>query len=209
MWGTRPWGIIISASMKQLYGKFSLLEKMLWEHSVGTAITSATLSSEFKLTKPDEAMVAGLLHDIGKTIIAQSKPEEYREIAENVYNDNLTYFEIEKKVLGFTHCDVGSYLVQKWNFPIELGKVIHYHHRMEQIDLDSMDISQVKIIAVVDIANKIMHRMGIGYREPKEDVVITELQSWQLLGIPIKEKNLEGLLERIKTTIEEETKSFA
>lgn len=200
--------LVITASMQQFYGGFSLFDKMLWEHSVGAAVTTAYLSTEFKLLKPDEVMVAGLLHDIGKTIISQSKREEYNTIAQKVYNDNISYFEAESEILGFTHCDVGSYLVQKWNFPIELGKVIYYHHRLDEIDPEGMDTFQVKTIALVDIANQMMHRLGIGYRTPIENLDLTKLKSLQLINLTLEEEYVNDLLERVKDSIEEEKGKF-
>ncbi len=200
--------LVITASMHKFYKKVSLLDKMLWEHSVGTAITAATLSRKFKLMNPDEAMVAGLLHDIGKTIIRQSKSKEYDKIAEKVYNDKSSYFMVEEEILGFTHCDVGSYLVKKWNFPIELGKVIHYHHKIDEIDPERMDTAHIMIIALVDLANQIMHFLGIGYREPEEDVDLSRLKSWQLLGITLEDDDMEDLLEEIKAGVEEEKSKF-
>ena len=200
--------LVITASMQQFYGGFSLFDNMLWEHSVGTAVTTSFLSMEFKIMKPDEVMVAGLLHDISKTIISQSKSKEYKIIAEKVYNDGVPYLEAESEILGFTHCDVGSYLVQKWNFPIELGKVIYYHHRMDEIDRDSMDTFQIKTIALVDIANQIMHRLGVGYRTPNENLDLTKLESFQLIGITLEEDHVEDLLNRVMDAIEEEKGKF-
>ena len=200
--------LVITASMQQFYGGFSLFDNMLWEHSVGTAVTTSFLSMEFKIMKPDEVMVAGLLHDIGKTIISQSKSEEYKIIAEKVYNDGVPYLEAETEILGFTHCVVGSYLVQKWNFPIELGKVIYYHHRMDEIDRDSMDTFQIKTIALVDIANQMMHRLGVGYRTPNENLDLTELESFQLIGVTLEEDQVEDLLNRSMDAIEEEKGKF-
>ena len=200
--------LVITASMQQFYGGFSLFDNMLWEHSVGTAVTTSFLSMEFKIMKPDEVMVAGLLHDIGKTIISQSKSKEYKIIAEKVYNDGVPYLEAESEILGFTHCDVGSYLVQKWNFPIELGKVIHYHHRMDEIDRDSMDTFQIKTIALVDIANQMMHRLGVGYRTPNENLDLTKLESFQLIGVTLEEDHEEDLLNRVMDAIEEEKGKF-
>ena len=119
-----------------------------------------------------------------------------------------SYFEAESEILGFTHCDVGSYLVQKWNFPIELGKVIYYHHRLDEIDPESMDTFQVKTIALVDIANQMMHRLGIGYRTPVEKLDLTKLESLQLINITLEEEHVNDLLERVKDSIEEEKGKF-
>ncbi len=200
--------LVIAASTRQFYTKFGLIEKLLWEHSVGTAIAAAVLATEFKAVKSDEALVGGLLHDIGKTIINLSKPDEYRDIAEDVYNGNGSYYEIEMKRLGFAHNDVGSYLIQKWNFPVELGKAIYYHHSIDEIDPSVMDPFQVKYIAVIDVANHFMKLLGIGYRVPDESINIASLRSLELLGIELSEKQVEGLCDRIRKVVDEEKSKF-
>ena len=200
--------LVIAASTRQFYAKFGLVEKLLWEHSVGTAIAAAVLATEFKAVKSDEALVGGLLHDIGKTIINLSKPEEYREIAEYVYNGNGSYYEIERERLGFAHSDVGSYLIQKWNFPVELGKAIYYHHSIEEIDPSAMDPFQVKFISVVHVANNIARFLGIGYREPDDSVDIASLKSLKLLGVELSDEEIDRLIEKIKNVIEEEKGKF-
>ncbi len=200
--------LVIAASTRQFYTKFGLVEKLLWEHSVGTAISAAVLATEFKAVKSDEALVGGLLHDIGKTIINLSKPEEYRNIAEYVYNGNGSYYEVEKEKLGFAHNDVGSYLIQKWNFPVEIGKAIYYHHSIDEIDPASMDPFQVKYISLIDVANNFMRLLGIGYREPDESVDVTSLKSLEFLGIELSDKDIDQLSEKIRQVIDEEKSKF-
>ncbi len=200
--------LVIAASTRQFYAKFGLVEKLLWEHSVGTAIAAAVLATEFKAIKSDEALVGGLLHDIGKTIINLSRPDEYREIAEYVYNGDGSYYEIEREKLGFAHNDVGSYLIQKWNFPVELGKAIYYHHSIDEIDPSVLDPFQVKYISVVHVANNFMRFLGIGYREPDDSVDIASLKSLKLLGIELSDEQIEQLAEKIKSVIEEEKGKF-
>ena len=200
--------LVIAASTRQFYAKFGLVEKLLWEHSVGTAIASAVLATEFNAIKSDEALVGGLLHDIGKTIINLSKPDEFRDIVENVYNGDRSYIEVEKEKLGFAHNDVGSYLIQKWNFPVELGKAIYYHHWIDKLDPAMMDPFQVKYICIIDIANNCMKRLGVGYREPDSSLDIKSLKSLELLGVELSEDDVDALLEKIENVIEEEKSKF-
>jgi len=200
--------LVLASSTRFLYSPFGLHENMLWEHSVGTAIASAVLARELRVLKPDEALVAGLMHDIGKTILNLAKPEEYRHVAERVYNQQRTYFESEQELLQFTHCDVGAFLVTQWNFPIEFGKAIYYHHRLTGIDADRVDPLHVKFIALVDLANQMMHRLGIGYRSPREDLDLSELTSWRLLGIQLEQERIDSLVGEVKAAYQEEKSKF-
>lgn len=200
--------LVIAASTRQFFSNFGLVEKLLWEHSVGTAIAATVLAKEFKIIKSDEALVGGLLHDIGKTIINFSKPEEYRTISEHVYNENVSYFDTEQEALGFNHSDVGSYLVQKWNFPIELGKLIYYHHRMDEINMNEIDPYQLKFIALGDFANSCMHCLGIGYKTREDSTELGALPSLKILGLELAMEDVDPLLEKISGAIEEEKCKF-
>ena len=200
--------LVLASSTRSLYSPFGLHENMLWEHSIGTAITSALLAREFRVLKPDEALVAGLVHDIGKIILNLAKPEVYGEVAESVYNQGRTYFDTEQDLLDFTHCDVGASLVKKWNFPIEFGKAIYYHHRVSDLDAERMDPVHVKFIALVDVANQMMHRLGVGYRTPREDLELSALPSWRLLGIEVDQESLDSLLERVEAAYQEEKSKY-
>ncbi len=200
--------LVLGVSTKAFYSPFGLVEKMLWEHSVGVAVASAAVAKRFKLMQSDEALSAGLMHDIGKTIINLANPDEYRKVIEEVYNTGCDYVESEQRILEFTHTDVGSVLVSKWNFPIEFGKAVHFHHRIEEIDPGSMDPIHIKFVGTVDIANKVARRLGIGYRNPDEGLDLTALESFKLLNIEVGEEDIDHLLEEVKTSFEEEASQF-
>jgi putative nucleotidyltransferase with HDIG domain len=200
--------LVLASSTRSLYSPFGLHENMLWEHSVGTAITAAHLAGQFRVLRPDEALVAGLLHDIGKVILNLAKPEEYRQVAESVYNHGRTYYESEREILGFTHCDVGTSLVKKWNFPIEFGKTIYYHHRMKELDAQRMDPVHVKFIALVDASNQMMHRLGIGYRAPREDTDLSALPFWRLVGVEPEPARIDSLLADVEAAYQEEKSKY-
>ena len=53
--------------------------KGLWEHSLGAAVLSRSIAKEAGLRDPDEIMVAGLLHDLGKVILSFLAKEDYAE----------------------------------------------------------------------------------------------------------------------------------
>ncbi len=60
--------------------------------------------------------MAGLLHDIGLPLLAVGLPQEFRMITANAANDE-EIVERERKLLGFTHFDLGAELLARWNCP--------------------------------------------------------------------------------------------
>jgi len=76
----------------------------------------------------DAILMAGLLHDVGKLILAQNIPDEYRLIVEMEQQKSLTCVEAETKVLGTTHADVGGYLLGLWGLPDSIVEAVALHH---------------------------------------------------------------------------------
>lgn len=105
----------------------------LWLHSRASAICCQVVASAIKFPEVDIAETAGLLHDIGKVVLAVSSPHTFKS---NVQTADLSDREVdwrqEKRLLGFNHCFVGSSFARKYNFPIILVESIMWHHEFEK-----------------------------------------------------------------------------
>jgi putative nucleotidyltransferase with HDIG domain len=102
----------------------------LWKHSMATAVTSKMIAEKTgRRAESELAYTAGLLHDIGKLILANYFPEDYAPVFEKLESEDLFLFEAEELVLGFTHCDIAGWLLGQWNFPERLINIITSHHR--------------------------------------------------------------------------------
>jgi len=195
--------LVVAASLKSFYRRVDLTEKMLWEHSIGAAITAHLLSKKLDCYT-EEAFVGGLIHDIGKSILNNQKNEIFAEIMQTSYNNELPFVEIEKEFLGFTHAELGGLIIRKWNLSTTLEEAVTYHHNLE--DIDSSDIDIQKFAALLDLTNKICAYLGIGYRQPKEDITFKEQRSVQILGVG--GLDFVDLIEEIKADYEAEKGNF-
>ena len=76
-----------------------------------------------------DTYIAGLLHDIGKLVLAYSLPDRYAEALERARADQaaITYAEFE--TFGLTHAEIGAYLLGLWAFPDPVVEAAAYHHR--------------------------------------------------------------------------------
>lgn len=119
----------------------------LWNHSVSTAVTAQWIARYLQFKDPEEAYVAGLLHDMGKLILDQYMNVDYSRIVDYMRSYNLALWQIEEKMLGVDHSMVGSLMAQKWNFPLELIDAIRYHHA------PSLARSKQHLGAVINLAN--------------------------------------------------------
>lgn len=142
--------------LEQKQSGYGLEEGELWRHSVAVAIASTATAK--RLSIPDEHLVftAGLLHDIGKTILNQYVADELREIMRLVVDERQSFPEAEHQVLGYTHEQIGAMLAEKWGLPEEIVRCIRYHH-----DPGAMDAPD-PLVDVVYLANAVCLLLGIG-----------------------------------------------
>lgn len=102
--------------------------QQFWEHSIACGVAAKILAARLPYRVPGEAFAAGILHDIGKLILSQYFPQEFREVLELAGEEDIYIGEAEERVLGVTHSDVGSWLAERWNLPKRLEDAISHHH---------------------------------------------------------------------------------
>ena len=100
----------------------------LWEHSFAVAVACRLLARQTHYEDPEEALVAGLLHDIGVLMFAKHGLEEYRRVLGIHEETGRPVVDIEQETMGITHAEVGALLAEKWKLPEVLIVPIRYHH---------------------------------------------------------------------------------
>jgi putative nucleotidyltransferase with HDIG domain len=99
----------------------------VWRHSILASQWAQALVRLHGSGDAEEALVGGLVHDLGRPAIRLHFPESMREI-ELFVQAGMELGEAERRVLGCTHADVGAYLCHLWKFPGELHEAVLYHH---------------------------------------------------------------------------------
>ncbi len=156
--------LVTAASMKDLHRQFGLFEQKLWEHSLGVSLAASLLAAETQMIEAEEALIGGLIHDMGKIILNNSLPESYCIIIERVYEEGLPFLEVEDEMLGFNHCNVGGLIARKWKLPKSLEAVIEYHHAESFPSFE--DNNHETLCQIVRIADAMCLNLGIGLRVP-------------------------------------------
>jgi HD-like signal output (HDOD) protein len=101
----------------------------LWSHSMQVASSAKRISKlEGQEAKAmEEAFTAGLLHDIGKLVLAVNLPKEYAE-ATRLAHSGMELPVAEHQVFGANHADVGGYLIGLWGLPVPVVEAVALHH---------------------------------------------------------------------------------
>jgi putative nucleotidyltransferase with HDIG domain len=197
--------LVVAASVKQVYKPYGLTEKMLWEHSFGAGLAARIIAKSTRIVNEEEAFLGGLFHDIGKIIMNNLDNLQFQLVVQKCYNEGMSFMDAEQQVFSYNHAEVGGLVIKKWNFPAILMQAVLKHHSFDFADDE--DTYQVRLTCVVGLANLICHRLGIGVREPEDDLQLHETIPAQLLKLD--EARIETLLENISEAYEKDKSFFS
>lgn len=160
----------------------------LWKHSMITAMAAKSICKKQKLPYGDVAFTAGLLHDIGKLVISIYVQEVGSYLLEKVTAANLSYVELEEKIIGFNHATVGGFLAKSWNLPEDLVQSISWHHAPSSAQYHA------ELASVIHVANGIASLLGIG---GGVDSFLNPLQQEALDRLSLNESDLEQIMAEL------------
>ena len=106
---------------------YGLKRGELWEHSAVTALAAQVIARDRGLDA-NQAFTAGLLHDVGKIVLAGALEGEYARLVEETESRNHSLLEAERELLGTDHAEVGGRLLEQWHFPETLVAMVRWHH---------------------------------------------------------------------------------
>ncbi len=144
------------------------LEK-LQQHAQMTAFIAARLPVPKHLS--DIAMVAGMLHDVGKLIMAWKRSEQFGKFLVEATQDNCPLYKIEQKEMGFSHAEIGAYLLGLWGLPYTIVEAVALHHAPRRVPHQHFDA-----ISAVYTANLLAHELE---EESAGDSKIYRLDDYQ------------------------------
>lgn len=99
-----------------------------WQHSIACGAAAMSIARQIGSREKEECFIAGLIHDIGKLIVCQYMPKEFdRMLAHSAAQRQLLY-KSEHDLYGCTHQEVGGFIAEKWNLPLNLQNAVKYHH---------------------------------------------------------------------------------
>ena len=106
----------------------------VWKHSLATGLVAQKIARLQKADRAftDEAYVAGMLHDIGKVMLAASLPDLYEEAVNLSVAEKIPLVEAERETFGVNHAQVGAYLLGLWGLPITIVEAVAFHHDPQQ-----------------------------------------------------------------------------
>lgn len=186
--------IVFVAATKSILDKeiigYDLAKGDLWKHGLSVAVLSKQIALMKKKAEiADIAFTGGIIHDVGKTVLALYVQSAFKEILSLVDSKQISFQMAEKEIMGFDHQEIGEKILSKWSFPQILKDIVRYHHEPESAPADSK-----LIVSIVHIANVICLMGGIG--------IGSDGLHHQISDIALETVGLKGTeLERIYATL--------
>ncbi len=130
----------------------------VWEHSAEVAAIARRIYNDHldDSHRAEQAFAAGVMHDIGKLILAEKMPEQYEAIIAESTRTHVELFKVEREHLGATHAEVGAYLLALWGLPVPLIEAVALHHTPRRCCASTLCLA-----GVIHIADALQHSQGL------------------------------------------------
>lgn len=189
---TYPWMV------KPLKG-YGLGPKEMWTHSFAVAVGAQLVASKSKSTISDQAFTAGLLHNLGKVALSIWLEDKLAGLLAIACREGMTFDQVERKVLGFDHCDVGSHMGEVWNLPKPLVDAMKYHHNPNACEDEN------PLVDCVHVADYLTMSMGLGLGG---DGLRYDFQEESLARLGISMESFDELAEEFMISYEQHERLF-
>jgi HD-like signal output (HDOD) protein len=119
---------------------------------------------------PDDAWLAGLLHDIGYWVLAQECPDELEKALELSRSQGLPLVDCERLTTGATHAEIGAYLLGLWGLPYSIVEAVALHHAPASVSPQGYDLLGALAVSHALLESQAAHGLTVpGNADPGVD----------------------------------------
>jgi HD-like signal output (HDOD) protein len=146
-----------------------------WKHSAAVGAIAKLVAKEVLPQKQEEAFVVGLLHDIGKLVLAICVPEDFAKCVNFALNKNCLFLEAENELLGANHTDIAAWVNIRWKLPADFAVVLTNHHKNIKASGE-----HAGLVAIVKFADVLARGLQFGHA-CDNSMPVLEDDVWNLL----------------------------
>ena len=176
-----------------------------WKHSIGTAILTREILSLAKIKYEDESdYVAGLLHNLGKLILAITFPDLFQKISEESYSCAEDAIKMERQVVGWDHAKIGAFYLWNHHISDQIVEAIHWHNDPEK----SKECTE--LASAIQVADQLTCQLGVPGIEncPIKKNVFLNSVGWSKLFGEKNEHELKEITDDLDNTLERVSKTL-
>jgi putative nucleotidyltransferase with HDIG domain len=158
-------GVAAAGTMNNSLLGYNLAAGDLYNHAVATATAAQWFARSISYPAPEEAYIAGLLHDMGKITLNKFAKQDYLMMDDMLREKKRPMWQIELIHFGIDHAETGYLMASKWTFPPLLGDAIRNHHT------PGRSLGSPVLPAIVNLAN---------YYSPVDETTLSKLGKREL-----------------------------
>jgi HD-like signal output (HDOD) protein len=154
--------------------------KELWSHSIASAILTREILQATSLSIDDDTdYLVGLLHNVGKVVMANAYPPELEEVTGTRHRTPLDICAHESKIIGWDHAQIGAYFLERHQVAEEIVFAVKYHNNPLEAPRHAL------FAAAVQVADRLVRHAGMSGGFEKIDPIATDswlqLDGWKIL----------------------------
>jgi len=149
-------------------------------HAQLTARIAAAIAPQAQA--PPSLVLAALVHDVGKLVIAERTPAHFGRALEQARAERKPLHEIEERLSHISHAEVGAYLLSLWGLPYPVVEAVAHHHHPQRVPPNGTDMALLVYVcnllaherealdhgvAPPAFDMELLHRAGIADRLPE------------------------------------------
>lgn len=168
--------LVLTYEMKQRLFRLNPEQRdflnQLWLHSLTVATASRIIAKYVRYDTSGEEFTAGLLHDMGKIVLAQHFPVGLTKMREMIDELFMTDREAELQLFAIDHTEIGELLGKKWNLPGVITDAMRYHHE------PAYDGPHQAVTVIVRMADLLSERWNMGIGENGGEISVAMEAAW-------------------------------
>jgi putative nucleotidyltransferase with HDIG domain len=122
-----------------------------WQHAIGVAVIGRHLDEETGHHFREDVFTGGIIHDIGKIIMAHYFSDRFQAVLETMHREQINYWDAEQRHFPVNHAEVGMQLAKRWHLPEGMCNVIGRHHVVSRTSSDD------NLVHIVHAADALSH----------------------------------------------------
>jgi putative nucleotidyltransferase with HDIG domain len=185
---------VLGARAVSMGGKTKTVDlAQFWRHSVLVAVAAETIAARYD-DGGGVAFTAGLLHDIGKVVLAAVEENAYAEVIAGAGMSGIPLMAAEATRFGVHHAAIGGRLLARWRLPANLASAVENHHDPAKAK------GAERLAAYTNIANELAHVIRLGRTPP----TVTSRETLEAMTVlPLYQAEIPALVVLINDKLEE------
>ncbi len=152
----------------------------LWQHSIGSAIMTREIlgTTEF-LIDDDTDYIMGLLHNVGKVVMATAFPGEFEQLAHAHYLTSADVCDAERELIGWDHAAVGGYYLERHQLAPDIVEAVRHHAAPPKGESYSLYAAAVHVADLQ--VRELGIRGGLETVDPPAPCAWADCEAWHML----------------------------